>query len=347
MKLLGSKDTHKTLVAALVGAVVALLLSPLAQALSFVVNEYLARPILSVEYVEVVPNERQIPFPAAAVQALLGSQGYRTALMRNMGTGSELMTFQGNRATLNPDEFASLKSSTERFIQGTERRLADLSSLRESLSARTPDAQVREIAARYQGAFPQLFSVAQDVEAMRSALPPMIEAEAKALRESTDIAKELFASFATSSSPTTHNGKFKVSILNRGSTDGLIRHVGELRVPGSGLSLWIKRAAPPGTAASPLSLAVPVAVMNPVLDTDRSTSVGKIDAHSMSEFWFEIDASVTSKEAAESMWRLAYDAKLTKGEIVLFDQRNNRIVHRFVPVFRTNARSVTAGIKQN
>lgn len=330
MRLVLDEGTRTTLMAAFVGAVVAMLVSPLAQTLSFLVNEYLARPLLSIEYVEVVPDQQQVSLPSQELQALLDSEGYRNSLMRGVGSVSGLMAFQGRTGAISLNELASLKAATDGFAQAAERRLTELDSFRSVLSGQPTASQIREIVARYQGGIPQLYAVGQEARSMQGALLATIAAETTSLRRSADLAKAVLASLSAVTGSAIHGAKFKLSILNRGGTDGLIRHVGELSVAGTDIRVSMRRTAPPEStsAAVGLMMAVPVAVTNAPSDVDRATSVGKVEAHSMSEFWFEIDPA-TPEASRGRVWQLLGQTTVVQAEVVLVDQRGKKIAHRF------------------
>lgn len=242
--MVAREDISKTVLAALVGAVVALLVSPFAQTLSFMLNEYLARPILSIEYAELVTEEQRLLLPATEIQTLIGSEGYRTSLMRGFATETGLMAFQG-RKDATSTELQSLKASTKRFLSTTERRLSDLMAFRKVLSSGPTEAQVREIAAKYRGPMAQFYPVGQDVKSEESSLLATIEAENKFLGEAINLGKTLLKSLERIDAGQVGKIKLKLNILNRGNTDGLIRHVGEFTVPSAALTLRIRRSAPP------------------------------------------------------------------------------------------------------
>jgi hypothetical protein len=320
------ENFHKTVLAAIVGAFVALLVSPFTQSLSFLVNEYLARPILTIEYVEVVPEERPVSFPAREVQALLTSQGFRSGLMRGIGAEPGLMVFQGRKDTATPTEVQSLKGATERLLAAVERRTVDLGTFRKVLGSGPTEAQVREVAAKYRGPVMAMVPV-EDVRSLKASLLATIETESAALAETVRLGKSVLKALGQAGDLPARKIKLKLSVLNRGSTDGLIRHVGELRVPRDNLTVKIRRSAPPTKSGddSLFAMAVPVAVTNPAADTERATSVGKVEKNSMSEFWMEVDETATSKDAVLTFAGLATEDRLREVSITLLDHQNRKI----------------------
>ncbi len=329
MRALNREDVARTVVAALVGSVVALLVSPFTQTLSFLLNEYLARPILAIEYVEVVPEEQRVAFAVKEVEAVVTSDGYRAGLMRGIGLEPGLMAFQGRKDGATASELQTLKASTQRLIEAFERRSSDLAGFRKGLASGATEPQIRELAAKYQGPMPVIVPV-QDVKAMRATLSAAVEAEAASVEQTLNHARSLAKALSLASGDPGRRFKLKLSVLNRGGTDGLIRHVGELRAPANDLTLKLRRASPPTKPGgeSILAMAVPVAVTNPPAETERVTSVGKVEKNSMSEFWMEVDEAATSKEALTKFAGLAAGGKLGEILVVLLDHENRRIERR-------------------
>lgn len=331
MKTIRREGVGKTVLAAIVGGVVALLVSPFTQSLSFLVNEYLARPILTIEYVEVVPEERPVSFPAKEVQALLTSQGYRSGLMRGIGADPGLMAFQGGKDAATATEIQTLKAATERFLTAVEKRSTDLGTFRKVLVSGSTEAQVREVAAKYQGPVVAMVPLG-DVKSLRASMLAAIETESAVLAETIDLGKSLLKALGQAGGRPLGKIKLKLSVLNRGSTDGLIRHVGELRVPSGNLTVKIRRSSPPAKPGGDVlfAMAVPVAVTNPAPDTERATSVGKVEKNSMSEFWMEVDETATPKETIMAFAGLATDGRLGEVTIALSDHQNKKIERKVV-----------------
>lgn len=326
MKTIRREDLNKTLLAAVVGALVALLVSPFTQSLSFLVNEYLARPILSIEYVEIVPEEQATSFPAKEVQALLSSPGFRSALMHGIGTDPGLMAFQGRTEEATVTELQALKGGIERLLVTLEKRCTELGAFREVLTSGASEARAREVAAKYQGPMVAVIPV-KDIESLTASLLAAIETESTALRETIDLGKPLLDKLSEASDHQAHNIKLKLSVLNRGSTDGLVRHTGEIRVPAANLTVNIRRSSPPAKPGGQglFAMAVPVAVTNPAPDTERTTSVGKVEKNSMSEFWMEIDDAATPKESVKALLALTAGGKPSELVVILSDHRNRKI----------------------
>lgn len=329
------EEVGKVVVAAVVGSVVALLVSPILQTASFLINEYLARPILSIEYIELVAEPQRVSLPSAQIQALLVSQGYRASLMQGFGGDARLMAFQG-RDEISSAELPSVKASVERFSRAVERRLSDLATSLKALSSSASEAAVRAIAAKYGSGAP-LFAASQDVTSLRSALLATIQTESESLREAAQLAEAVLKALAPPQVGEIGLVRFKLSVLNRGNTDGLVRHVGELKVTGTPLVLAIRRSSPPTRPfESVVARGVPVAVTNPPADSERPTAVGKVEKNSMSEFWVEVDDTASPQGALTTLRRLIGEGKVDEVEIVLFDHQNKRIEHRFRPPQRPN-----------
>lgn len=330
MKIVAREDVWKTVLAAVVGSMVALLVSPFVQSLSFLVNEYLARPILSIEYAEIVPEEEPVSYPAKEVQALLTSQGFQSGLMR-IGAEPGLMAFHGGKEVATTAELQALKAATKRLLTAIEKRAADLGTFRKVLVPGSNEGQVREVAARYQGLVATMAPVG-DVKSLSASLLAAINAESAALAETIDLGKSLLKSLGPAADGSPRKIKLKLSVLNRGSTDGLIRNVGELNAPSSNLTVKLRRSSPPAEpgAEALFAMAVPVAVTNPAPDTRRATSVGKVEKHSMNEFWMEVDETATPEDTVITFAALATEGELGEVTVVLFDHQSKKIERKIL-----------------
>src|SRR5437763_224452 len=68
--------------AAIIGSVVALLVSPISLSLTYYLSRLLSQPILSIEYVEAVSGDPTVTFNTALVSRFLQSPGYMSYIAR-------------------------------------------------------------------------------------------------------------------------------------------------------------------------------------------------------------------------------------------------------------------------
>jgi hypothetical protein len=116
----------------------------------------------------------------------------------------------------------------------------------------------------------------------------------------------------------------KISVLNRGATAGLIRNVGDLSSNGHSWQLSRCNAPKPAVDLSDLQMAVPVAVTNPSSDNERTSAVGKVEAHSMNELWFDVTAAANGDSVANLVSSYRAD-HLANATVVLHDHKAGTI----------------------
>lgn len=85
------------------------------------------------------------------------------------------------------------------------------------------------------------------------------------------------------------NIMLNLSILNKGSTDGLVRNIGFLTY--NKIKFRIKKIPPPKNESD--LLAVPTYVVNKSFGLYSENAIGKIQKNTMSEFWFFVDEKNT------------------------------------------------------
>ena len=77
-----------------------------------------------------------------------------------------------------------------------------------------------------------------------------------------------------------------------------------------------------------MAMAVPVTVVNPADDAQRSGAVGKVEKNSMVEFWFALDQDALSPEKLAAAITMFSETPTSPYEIVLFDHANHRVNFR-------------------
>jgi hypothetical protein len=105
----------------------------------------------------------------------------------------------------------------------------------------------------------------------------------------------------------------RLTLLNKGATDGLVRHLGWISYGG----IWhrLSRAAPPSEGV--ISNAVPVFQTNKTPPDFASQSVGKVPQDSMVDLWYRF--SIGDRTTADRP-RLCSPGETIK--VRLFDQNN-------------------------
>jgi hypothetical protein len=147
----------------------------------------------------------------------------------------------------------------------------------------------------------------------RSSLQSALQAKAQAASSMREEVSNLVTYLAN----VAPGVRLRLTLLNRGATDGLVRHHGEITYRGNVYP--ISRTAPP--SADLKAMAVPVFQTNVSGDDYAAGSVGKIEQDSMAEFWFAFTpAAAGEQSSAEAVCRSGEIV-----EIVLFDQNRNEV----------------------
>lgn len=330
MKLnINQKEVRNTLLAAFVGTLVALILSPISQTISFSLNEYLSRPVLSVEYIELIPKEQPIDISTIKLDELVQSSGYRLLLQNNIGAASEITTFLNKESLSSSEELKSFKESIGRFIVSAERRKNIIDSLKNILSSNLNEMQMRTILSNYFGAMAQYYAINKGGSSLRSVLLLNVQSEKESLESTLKAASEIKNKLEKVKPLLGGSLKIKISIFNRGGTDGLIRNIGELKFDNNVFSIPIKRTEPDRPSSKSMLESVPVMVTNPTEDSYRSTSVGKVENKSMAEFWYEVDKLKTSEDITNKLWNILSDSTEHNYSIILFDHTNAKVEYHF------------------
>ncbi|MFQ5714166.1 MAG: hypothetical protein ACE5GU_09050 [Candidatus Scalinduaceae bacterium] len=325
------KGVSRTLIAALVGALVALVISPFSQTLTFHLNKYLSRPILSIEYIEVLQMSIPIKTPTKEIQRLIQSDGYQALMMKTGSSISNLMIYQGSEYLSSNDDLNALKKAVGNYTTFSSKRINQLLPLIKALKKETTDPEIRSIAAKYYSQMDQYIANSQDTEILRESLLPMIEREVEVLQNSEDLVDQLESAIEQLSKQSKGNGTFRmrISVLNKGNTDGLVRNVGEIIFGPNKEKVSLKRASPPKPKNQHmLAMAVPVTVTNPEPEVLRKSAVGKVERNTMAEFWFEIDASESGEKAITQLFKQMRNKTFNNYSVILFDQDNESLIYR-------------------
>jgi hypothetical protein len=309
---------------ATVGAVVALALAPVSQSFSFYLSQYLARPLLSIEYVEVVVAKPQSPTAAGKVQRLFQSsmtnrylQQHPMVLQLLVGIGDGMAEDEANDAIKHLEELRTELT----------RKVGEIEAVGSAVNAESDVAKIKASAQNYLGPIFNSFPFPEEgIEATRAAITEQLQSDnvmfSGALSKVSEFSE--LVRDAMRAGPTLY---FKLSILNRGDTDGLIRNVGTLMFSGQTASMPILRVAAPKLSASTEALmSVPVTVTNQP-DSVRAGAVGKVEKHAMSEVWFVVDKAKLGSTDIAAIEKALQDASSNRFSITLLDQERMPIVY--------------------
>lgn len=319
--LFTQKEIRNTILSALVGAMVAIILVPISQTISFMLNEYLSRPILSIEYLEFLPEEH---IQLDEFKNMCQSDEFNNyCVMKNMKAAINLMSLQSGKATLSSDEKSELNEALSKFKAEVSSRILFLKTIQSNISSNKSEESLKKAYAKYHGVAAQYSMMMLTAENIQTSLSSSLQVEKDALNIIDKTASRIIESLNKNSNQIVGTLKIKVSVLNRGDTDGLIRNIALLKLSNKNISIALKKISMP---ANELTLqSVPVTVVNPSEDSQRSTSVGKIERKSMTEIWYEIDKSKIPSKAINVFWTSLNSSQALNYTVVLYDQKRDSV----------------------
>jgi hypothetical protein len=322
MTTLSKESLMPIFLTALVTALGTLLILPFSITLGFWLNDYLARPILSVEYAELIPEASRVPLPSTELTNIVQSSHYRSSLMKGqVGRANMLMTYLQKTQGLTSQEVDELKDMVKQYMKIIDDRESSLNSLISKLNGKPTDEQLREIALSYAGPAGQYMTMQDQSDTIHKSLSAQIKNELSTGKESKSLAMRLLKKIDGASSDSIEKIRVKISILNRGNTDGLIRGVGKIHFIDSNLELPIRTCLPPRKKNVP---AIMVTLAEELPEPASSKSVGKIEKRTMTEFCYEIDRNKYENVFIELVKEIASNNH-SKFEVLLNDHENKPV----------------------
>ena len=318
-RLFASKKLKLTLISAMIGAVTAVLFIPISQTISFVLNEYLSRPILSIEYIELIPEKN---VDVKLLNSIIHSDEFnKQCLAKNMQNAMTLSSINLSKETYSSEEFLKLNEVLVNLNKEIEERRIFLKNLQNSIKNTNSEEKINSIFTKYYGATFQSSLIQGDLHFKVMTLVTVIETDKDELKQLNSQISTAIDEVKNLSVQPINTLKLKLSILNRGNTDGLIRNIAYLKLNNITASL-IKISSP---VEIPPSAAVPVTVMNPSEEAPRTTAVGKVEKKAMTDIWYALNKNSFKNSDLEIFFNNFNDHKEIKYRIVLFDQKSDSI----------------------
>jgi len=252
-------------------SVVIFIFSPFSILLGFYLNDYLARPIFSIEYV--FPNR---VFALSNLENVENhykeSQNYieyfgQAHFNRLIDLRSITNSNEDNAERL----LYKIHDEVRNFSKYLDRRKTELQSNADKLESASPSKLV-EWSLYYLNNADIMSDNKKELRSIFSDLHNKIVSEQQYIQ---DINKSLTLKLKSL--------QFKLSILNKGSTDGLIRNMGYISFAGQIDTLYRSEAP----RQENIFNAVPTFSVNN--ETYSNSAVGKVEKKSMLEFWYRID----------------------------------------------------------
>jgi len=269
------RDFWKSSLANLLPWALALALAPIVVPWSFERDRAAAKPKISIEYAFLSRQSQSIPNDVANQITEASRQSIYRAFVQSRlmsGARADMAAFLVPGSRLGPEMRQQLLVEAAALREYLDQLQKELGAQKSSL-AQLPEEELRSFA----------FSVLDDPSSLDEANPR--EFLSKALSEkasSVASLRELVAKLENIVTTSVPEIRVRLTLLNRGATDGLVRHHGEIKYRGETYSMT--RTAPPSSDLN--QLAVPVFQTNAGGDDFSAGSVGKIEQDSMGEFWY-------------------------------------------------------------
>ena len=304
------KNVSNIAIAALVGS------------LSFFLSQYLSRPILSIEYVDLIDNPQQIPIDSSKVLELIQAPSTKR-FIESSPSFSMIMTTSMQDGQLSQSQAERLSNELDRLLSLLNENTKRIMNARAHMKGADEINKARDIAKEFLGPFFESYALATYPFAqLKSAFLNQLDSEEEANSTAREIAHSLLKSIDVAPSPV-DDIIFKVQILNRGNTDGLIRNSGTLKLIKEKVEIPLKRISPPKSKNSNV-FAVPTTITN--LDQKFSErSVGKIEKNSMVETWFSPDSAKIGNSDLGKLMGAFSNHTLPSSILVLFDQDGGEV----------------------
>ena len=326
MKLLKTETALTIFFTAIVTSIATIIVSPISITLAFWLNDYLARPILSVEYIQVFPEYDKFVNPRFELNKITFSDYFQMGLLNSISSSYDKFMQFGNREYLSDNEIKELIHITREIEVDAREKLDLLLYFKDKILQETFDEQAYIDYSTKVKNNNKVQAIGDDIEnldTLASKIRIDIENEAKNTNDFLSLSKNLLKKLETDYTKGIKNLKFKLSIQNKGNTDGLIKSVGSISIPDNGISFSIINIPAPKKKSNVMAIAVTIADDEPEAPT--SQSVGKVEMRSLKEFWFEIEDNNENNITIKELNLMTTNKKPIEISINLFDHNNNSI----------------------
>jgi len=241
----------------------------------------LARPLLSLEYVFLMRDSHNLPETVRTLAESLAESDVYTdffndAMQRGKRPMDLRMTSSLPNTRLGPEMARDLSDTVDSFREFLDQAAGRIANQQRNVGQMSTDELRQWAFLHVDGPAPL------GDEALRGAVTAQLDRDGQDVESARNGAAMLQQALATGSGGL----RMRVSILNKGATDGLVRHKGEIVYRGTTYEL--KRSSPP---SSDMTIAVPVFQTNQPDEGVALQSVGKVESDSMAEFWFDFSPS--------------------------------------------------------
>jgi len=287
MRILKTERSLTIFLTAILTAIGALIISPLSITLGFWLTDYLARPVLSLEYTEIITETRQLATPKNEINSLIMSPYFQSSVLNGRAGSANMLAAYVNKEKLSNKDVAAIRDITTNYVTMIEDRNKSLKEDISTLGSKDlSDDRLWGIALEYAGLMRQNMTTLSQAETLKNSLIEQINNDLEAGEESKGIARTLLDGLNDGSKDVIEKIYLKISVLNKGNTDGLVRGIGEIQIPKINTKLPIINCVPPNKKKQ---MAIVVTFADDLPKAPRSTSVGKVEKHSLKEFWYVVE----------------------------------------------------------
>ncbi len=321
--------------APLAATLVTLVLSPISIAIGFNLNNFLARPILSIEYVDVVIPDSRAPRPTEEIRRLMSAPGFRS-LLYNPGNQAAISPLQiaaiSESEYLNRDEAERVTAATVHVERALTGRNAQLAKIQASLTATESKDEIRRLVLEMDAATVGKYRAPDLAGAeLRQLALAEIALETESNENLSSLIPPVRARLAERVAENGDGVAFRISLLNRGSSDGLVLTRGRVEFADGAASIQIAQSASPEWTR-PRQSAVSVREVNPQA-LPGVVTVGKVPSQSMVERWYSIDVEASDPDSLDRFTQVLAQGGRFETAVILSDHQQNTL--RFdVPIDR-------------
>lgn len=327
-KVLKFKSEHSAVIflTAIVSSIGSMIVAPLSIVMGFWLNDYLARPVLSIEYAELIPHIKEVEPPKQQINDLLKSAYFQSNVLNGKaGNANNLATYT-SLERVSAEDFAKMTETTSKYLDLIKKRKTDLKEYTRTLGRSTlSEKELSKVVEQYNTVSGESKISFQKPDDIANSLIPKINNEVKSIDETAQIAGKLMKKLSQKSKAIDRL-YFRLNVQNRGNTDGLVRAKGSVEFAGLNDKLSIVSCLPPTKKKPALAIAVTIADDTP--EPIRSTSVGKIEKNTLSEFWYYLDVNNLGTATKNTLEQFD-SSKGVRYTIHLLDHENRSISRSF------------------
>lgn len=327
MSLLKTETSVTIFLTAIMTSIGALIVSPFSLSLSFWLNDYLARPVLSIEYLELIPEIQKIENPKQEISSFIQSPFFQARMMKGRAGNANMLVVYANKDQITQEEASSILNMTSTYIKSANIWLEKLKSYSTELQSKNlSDENLRQITLNYVGITGGYMTM-QETETLKKSISSQINNEIKTASENVSDATKILDKLEGVSNDKIENILLKLSVLNKGNSDGLIRAQGQITISDINVNLPVLNCSPPNKQNSQRAVRVTIADDQPA--PPRSNSVGKIEKHSLKEFWYQVKNGEEFKDGFNKFAEYLRSNEKVNIHFELLDHKKNKIQKSF------------------